>query len=139
MVQFNLPRVGIYRVDIEQRNSISRGEALKDLTKSPSKTDSEHTSNCTEEAGKVAAKLRQVVEKARWEPIAGSPKFINAKFSVSAYRKEKEVLAIQEEMNNQARTVFSIASHFGGHDLTSLSNLPGRAALRDTEHERFEL
>ena len=139
IVKFNLPRVGIYRVDIEQCHAVSRSEALHDLAKGHGKKDSEDAGNCADEVGRVATKLRQVVEKSRWEAIAGSPKFINAKFSVRAYTRERETLAEKERIKEEAKNVKLIASHFGETDLTTLLKLPERASLRETEHQRFAL
>ena len=148
VVRFKLPRVGIYRVDIEMRHAITRGEAWGEVTGirgggSSSRGDGgggdeEGAANCADEASKMVSKLRQVVEKSRWEAIAGSPKFVNARFSVSKYKEEKAELREKERLKVEKRDEKFVASHFGDVDLTRL-NMTKRAALKDTEHVRFSL
>eukprot|EP00946_MAST-07B_sp_MAST-7B-sp1_P002151 g2151.t1 len=150
VVRFTLPRVGIYRVDIQQRHALSRKQAWKDVAKpghgrapEPSTSRSnlvgEHdAANCAKGVSKMVSNLRQVVEKSRWEAIAGSPKYVNARFSVSNYMQENAAQKEKRRLAIEARDERVVASHFGGNDLTRLE-LTKRAQLKDTGHERFSL
>ena len=66
-ITIETPRVGTYRVDIEQRfgapsSATSSGEAG--------------------ETGKCVKRLRQTIQQSKWESIVGSPKYIDAKFNI---------------------------------------------------------
>jgi Ca2+-binding EF-hand superfamily protein len=87
-ITINTPRVGTYRVDIEQRfgytskrnnNSINTGQNGKIAS-----AVSRAMNSVEEETGKCAHRLRQIVKNSKWEAIAGSPKYIVAKYNVAA-------------------------------------------------------
>ena len=93
-------------MDIELRHAITRGEAWSELTGKRGNgagNEQEDATTCNEEAGKMVDKLRQVVQKSRWEAIAGSPKFVNARFSVSKYLEEKTALDEKERLDRERR------------------------------------
>ena len=86
------PRVGTYRVDIEQRfgyhskhTQITKSESnipTSAMSKGLRKV-SEVIDTAEESAGKCVHRLRQVVQQSKWEAVAGSPKYIVAKFQIS--------------------------------------------------------
>ena len=117
-ITIQVPRVGTYRVDIEQRfGYMSRHEkkildaAVSDgvvnsktataLSSTNSKNSKKRPSSpaakvlhkvgvaletAEEGTGKCVHRLRQVVQRSKWKTVAGSPKYIVAKFSIAGRR-----------------------------------------------------
>ncbi len=86
-ITLRMPRVGTYRVDIEQRfsmESVAAAQAAADKNAGDAK--------CTK-------RLRDAVARTRWQPIAGSPKYIIAKWALRGGENVESQLvdAIPEE------------------------------------------
>jgi len=98
-ITIKTPRVGTYRVDIEQRFGYQSSRHKKHETtgtnekknsifklKKVKENVGEAIENVEESAGKCVHRLRQVIEHSKkWEIVAGSPKYIVAKFNVGGY------------------------------------------------------
>ena len=136
-ITIQTPRVGIYRVDIEQRfgyvgknkgrkeeSSDANGNANGDDGKDGKRSKIQHAlESVEEETGKCVHRLRQIVQRSKWETVAGSPKYIVAKFNISGTKGAGIAAAMQDEKPDEVAEAADFNEEEGEVDFHALHTL----------------